>query len=55
MMTFQSLGKALNRAGCTNPIMHMRRLRQLALGMRVPLSYHSDCRVLVGDVYRYQR
>jgi hypothetical protein len=44
-----TLIQALWREGCINPWHHVARLRTLAVGARVDLTYHQNCPVLVGE------
>ncbi len=54
-LNHEQLALLLKEAGCPSPGHHIARLRSLARGERVRLSYHATCRVLVGDVSQIER
>lgn len=48
-INFDRLAYLLEDAGCPSSGHHIARLRALARGERVRLSYHATCRVLIGE------
>ena len=54
-LNHERLALLLEEAGCPSPGHHIARLRSLARGERVRLSYHATCRVLIGDVSQIER